>query len=629
VKALLKGPKLQADFERQGFVVTRLFSDAQVSALLDLYHQNIREKVSGLYESSRHNPYDVNRHINESIRDQIAIAGKELFLPSKLYGGTFMVKSHTDSDVLPLHRDWSIVEPEKYQTFFVWCPLVDVSAVNGCLFVLSGSHKYFQSLGSGSYPSDRFILPPDLHKHTLDVSLRAGEAILYSDDLFHGSHANNGPGDRIVVTAQIMEEEAELVYFHKASDREVDVYQADEEFYLTHIDQLAKGRLPANSRKLYRRPYRHVPVTDDILQAKIREHFPSAGNKVMKHLFRDASTQAEFERDGYTVIDLLDQAQVDDLKAFYYGLERPAVSGYGFQVSLDNASPDFVRTVSERLTTAVGASVDKHFKDHRIFTSSFVTKSKAPLGVVPPHQDWTFVDESEFWSATIWCPLVDVCIDNGALGVIKGSHRFYDHVRPSPSPQFAPPFKDQLFVIFPYLNILELKAGQAVVFDNRTIHASPPNITAEVRVAFGIGITHQEAKIRHYYLLPAQDKPLIEGYEVGPDFFESYNNARLSAMHSSGTKPKKLNSLGIFSLCPRQYEANQLKEAMVAAGNKEDRVLVSKMTSLFGNLNSQEKGAFVGMGQESPSVPVQKALPFWKVYTPRNIAREIRYRLTK
>jgi len=224
---------------------------------------------------------------------------------------------------------------------------------------------------------------------------------------------------------------------------------------------------------------------------------------------------------------------------------------------------------------------------------------------------------------------VDVCIDNGALGVIKGSHRFYDHVRPSPSPQFAPPFKDQLFVIFPYLNILELKAGQAVVFDNRTIHASPPNITAEVRVAFGIGITHQEAKIRHYYLLPAQDKPLIEGYEVGPDFFESYNNARLSAMHSSGTKPKKLNSLGIFSLCPRQYEANQLKEAMVAAGNKEDRVLVSKMTSLFGNLNSQEKGAFVGMGQESPSVPVQKALPFWKVYTPRNIAREIRYRLTK
>jgi hypothetical protein len=68
---------------------------------------------------------------------------------------------------------------------------------------------------------------------------------------------------------------------------------------------------------------------------------------------------------------------------------------------------------------------------------------------------------------------------------------------------------------------------------------------------------------------------------------------------------------------------------MMAAGNKEDSVLVSKMTSLFGNLGSQEKGAFAGMGQESASAAAKKALPFWKVYTPGNIAREIRYRLTK
>jgi len=158
MKALLKDPKLQADFEQQGFVVTRLFSGEQVSALLDLYHQHIREKVTGLYESSRHNTYGVNRTINESIRDQIVIAGQDLFLPSKLYGGTFMVKSHIDSEVLPLHRDWNVVEPEKYRTFFVWCPLVDVSVVNGCLFVLSGSHRYFRSLGSGSYPTCTSIL---------------------------------------------------------------------------------------------------------------------------------------------------------------------------------------------------------------------------------------------------------------------------------------------------------------------------------------------------------------------------------------------------------------------------------------------------------------------------------------
>ncbi len=629
MKALLKDSRLQADFERHGFIVTRLLSAEQVKVLLNFYRQHIREEVSGLFESSRHNTYAVNRSINQAIREQVAIAGQDLFVPCRLYGGTFMVKSCSDSEVLPLHQDWSVVE-EKYRTMFLWCPLVDVTVVNGCLFLLPGSHLYFQSLRSGSYPSDRFILPPELHKHTLDIPLKAGEAILYSDDVFHGSYANNGECDRTVVTARIMEQDANLVYFHKASEQYVDVYQANAEFYLTHIDQLAKGLLPKNACKLYRRPYRHVPVTHESLQGKIRQNFSATvGAQNMKSLFRNDRTQAEFDRDGYAAIDLIDEAQVNDLKAFYYGLEQAESSASGFQVSLDNTSPDFVRTVSERLTKTVRGSVDKHFKDYQIFTASFVTKSKDPLGVVPPHQDWTFVDESRFWSATIWCPLVNVNVDNGALGVIKGSHRFYDHVRPSPSPQYAPPFTDQLMLIVPYLTIVELKAGQAIVFNNRTIHASPPNTSTEVRVAFGIGITQEEAGIRHYYMLPGQQKPLIEGFEVAPEFFYSYNNARLSAMYQSGSKPKNLNSLGVFTLSPRHYDETQLKEAMGSAGNKENTALISKMTALFGNPEIKARSTSGSTGRVSTAGQIQRALPFWKVYTPGNIVREIRYRLSK
>jgi ectoine hydroxylase-related dioxygenase (phytanoyl-CoA dioxygenase family) len=631
MKALLRDRRLQADFERQGFVVTPFLSSDQVSALLELYRQNIPESVSGLYESSRHNSYAVNRSINQAIREQVAAAGRDLFLPSKLYGGTFMVKSCADSTVLPLHQDWSVVE-EKYRTFFVWCPLMDVSVVNGCLFVLPGSHLYFQSLRSGSYPSDRFVLPPASHRHVVDVPLKAGEAVFYSDDLFHGSYANNGSEDRIVATARVTQEEASLVYHHKADEQHVDVYQADEEFYLTHIDVLAKGRLPETARKLYRRPYQNAAVTNESLQSKIGQHFPSSGSAPkMKTLFKDAQLQAQFEKDGYAVIELLDPAQVDELKTFYRGLDNRPSSPSAFQVSLDNASPDFVRAVFDRLSGRVRGNVDRHFQDYKIFTASFVTKSSDRLGVVPPHQDWTFVDENEFWSATIWCPLVDVNEENGALGVIRGSHRFYDHVRPSPSPQYAPPFKDQLALIFPYLTIVKLKAGQAIVFDNRTMHASPPNTTPEVRVAFGIGITQKEAGLRHYYMLPGQDRPLMEGFEVNPEFFYSYNNARLSAMYQAGDKPKNLNSLGVFALAPRHYDSAELKERLLAAGNREDPALIARMAALFGaNLNANYNANYVAASPGSqPSANQQKKLPFWKVYTPGNIVREIRYRLSK
>jgi ectoine hydroxylase-related dioxygenase (phytanoyl-CoA dioxygenase family) len=630
MQPLLKDPSLQGDFERNGWVAVRLFSTEQVSLLFELYQQCIREDaVRGLYESSRHNSYRVNRFINEAIRDHVTLASRDLFLPSKIYGGSFMVKSHTDSEVLPLHQDWSVIEEDKYRTLFIWCPLIDVSVLNGCLFVLPGSHGYFRSLRSGSYPSNRFILPPDLHRHTLDIPLKAGEAILYSDALFHGSHANNGSGDRIVVTARVMESEASLVYFHKANDRETDVCQADEEFYLTHIDSLAKGKLPAEARKLYRRPYEHVSVTDQTLQAKIRHSFQvPKDTSDMKQLFRDAGVQAEFETNGYVVIDLLDQTQIDELTRFYAGLKNAATPAYGFQVSLDNELPEFVRSVSERLVKTVRGSVDTHFQHHKIFTASFVTKAKNPLGVVPPHQDWTFVDESRFWSATIWCPLVDVNMDNGALGLIKGSHRLYDHIRPSPSPQYTPPFKDQLFSIFPYLNILELRAGQAVVFDNRTLHASPPNITDQTRVAFGIGVTQEEAEIRHYYMLPGQQKPLMEGYEVQPEFFYNYNNARLSALSNQGMKPQGLNSLGVFAITAKQYETSQLIDDIRAAGNQENTILVQRMASLFSyNPDGTKKGEYPAA--ESSDARTDGNLPFWKVYTPLNIAREIRYRISK
>jgi ectoine hydroxylase-related dioxygenase (phytanoyl-CoA dioxygenase family) len=629
MKPLLKDPSAQRRVDSDGFVVARLFSEPQLERLRASYDRFVGDtEVSGLYESSRHKPYDVNRSITDAIHDEVVLAAGDLFHPSTIYGGSFMVKSHKDSEVLPLHQDWSVVEEDRYATLFIWCPLADATVLNGGLFVLPGSHRYFDTLRSGTYASNRYVLPPELHRRVVDVPLRAGEAILYRDALFHGSHANNGSQERVVVTARVVEEGARLVYYHRASETEVDVYQASPEFYLTHIDSLARGLMPAGVPKLYRRPYRHVPVTDESLQAGIRQHCEVRREaNPMKELFRDAALQRSFETNGFVVIDLIDGGQVEALRAFYGGLRNAATPEHGFQVSLDNESPEFVRTVSERLIETVRSSVDRHFQDHRIFTASFVTKDKNPLGVVPPHQDWTFVDETRYWSATIWCPLVDVTVENGALGLVKGSHRLYDHVRPSPSPQYAPPFKDQLFAIFPYLTIVPLRAGQAIVFNNQTLHASPPNATAQMRIAFGIGITHREASLRHYYMLPEQSTPLMEGYEVDLDFFFSYNNARLAALYEQGQKPRGLNSIGTFAVRSRHYKTEELIAAMRAAGNTEDPALAARVAGLYGSM-----GAGMAGGSPVARKAAQKRVdtrPLWKIYTPANIVREISYRLRK
>jgi ectoine hydroxylase-related dioxygenase (phytanoyl-CoA dioxygenase family) len=627
MKPLFRDPRLQEEADRNGYVIVRLLDQSQVEKLRSLYEESIDQTaISDLYESSRHNALETNRLINQAIRAEIERFGQELLEACQLYGGTFMVKSHKDSTILPLHQDWSVVEENEYATWFIWCPLQDVNAINGGIFLVEGSHKYFDALRSGTYPSDRYVLPHELERCLKSISLRAGEAILYSDRLFHGSHSNNSGEDRVVVTGRVIEQGGKLVYFHKKNQEEVDVYPADEAFYLSQIDSLAKGRPPSGLPKLYTRAYRHAPITEELLQTRINESLSALQqNPVECELFKDKALQGAFDRDGYVLIDLIGQEQVEELLSFYGGLDHAPMPEHGFQVSLDNRRPDFVRTVSEKLTTTVKRFVDDKFQNYRLFTASFVVKENNPHGVVPPHQDWTFVDEQKYWSATIWCTLVDAGIHNGALGLIRGSHRFYDHVRPSPSPQYEPPFKDQLFSIFPYLNIVDLRAGQAIVFNNRTLHASLPNTSDQTRVAFGLGITHRNAELQHFYLLPRQKKALVQRYEVQPEFFCTYNNARLSAMHTNGDQPSDLNSTGLFEYTCKRYDERQLHEMIEAAGNVRNDKFVETMAALFGhNLDGTKKDE----SGDHTADPVSGVRPsWWQVYTPTNIYREIHHRM--
>jgi ectoine hydroxylase-related dioxygenase (phytanoyl-CoA dioxygenase family) len=114
--------------------------------------------------------------------------------------------------------------------------------------------------------------------------------------------------------------------------------------------------------------------------------------------------------------------------------------------------------------------------DAQVFTASYVVKEPNPLSVVPVHQDWSFVDdEGEYCSTTCWIPLMDVNEENGALGIVTGSNNYYDVIRASPSPQTPHALADHYFTTFPYIKMVNMKAGEAIVFNNKTFHASPPN----------------------------------------------------------------------------------------------------------------------------------------------------------
>jgi ectoine hydroxylase-related dioxygenase (phytanoyl-CoA dioxygenase family) len=261
---------LQARFDEDGFVTLRVLQPQHVKRMLALYDATVAgDPKKDLYESSRHNTLEKNAEINLAIRAILDDAVGDMFGDNELFGGTFMVKVAEQSTVLPLHQDWSVVDESEYQSVFIWCPLVDTSPANGGLFVLPGSHRWFGNYRSGSMPSMRIVPKGPLQQGLKDINLAAGEAIIYSDRLFHGSYTNPTPLPRVVVTGRINERGAQLVYYHRVDDNTVALVKASPEFYLKEIDALAKGRLPSGYEIVKTFPHTYRPITESDLLARV------------------------------------------------------------------------------------------------------------------------------------------------------------------------------------------------------------------------------------------------------------------------------------------------------------------------------------------------------------------------
>lgn len=311
----------------------------------------------------------------------------------------------------------------------------------------------------------------------------------------------------------------------------------------------------------------------------------------MQSLFKDPELQDQFDKNGWVILPLLEAEEVSHLLGFYQALPETDLPDYGFHVSLDKASMDYKEKVMTELQSVIVPKLDKHFQNHQIFTTSYVVKEHNPKGVVPPHQDWTFVDENEYQSMTVWTALVDTDMDNGCMGVINGSHKYWDYLRASPSPQCKTPISDHMFTLFPYLQLKPMKAGEALIFDNRTIHGSPPNTTSEPRIAAGIGVTHANAALYHHYLLPNKEQKEVERFKVDLDWYKRYNNGLLSDMFNNGERPTDTPSAGILPRKLPEFSAEDILEMIkVHPDNTMNVPLVEKMARLFNyNIDGSKK----------------------------------------
>ena len=623
-----KNQDLNNLLKSQGFVVFDLLDESKISSLQQLYSAHFGNNQPGFYSSSFLENEDKRSSLNDKIQNIIQQEIDSFCVPHQSLGACFLTKNIGEDGEMQPHQDWTIVDETIFQSITIWIPLQDVDNSNGALRVLPGSHLFSSALRSPTLEDPFKFLHEEIKKDLISIPLKKGQAIAFSHALIHASPPNLTEKIRIAATLGFIPEKAKLVFYHKLDSSTVEKYKVEVDFFQHYNRQI--GQKPEWLKPIEQIEYKQMFETLESYQV-LRNNYSiqkAMSQYKMIPILKDANKQHFFEENGFAVFPVLNQNQIEALKSYYYSSPIVKEEHEGFHVSMDNKDKEFCKQTRDFIWDTALPEMQKHLLDFKPFVASYTAKEPSPRGIVPPHQDWSFTanEEQGFCSITCWIALVDTTIDNGALGIVSGSHKLMQNHRPSPSPQAPVPLSKHMFPLFPYTQLIEMKAGEMLLFDNRTFHASPPNITNETRLAVGIGITQKTANLVHYYLKPDGEKNKLLKYNVDEAFFLAYDNARLSTMFDNSELIEGYGEPEELPYVFDDWDTATLINTIKLNGVDINQELSKRMESLFPQqyqvVNDQD------IKQEIVTEVAVDNRTFFQKYTPINIYREIKYKFT-
>lgn len=226
---------------------------------------------------------------------------------------------------------------------------------------------------------------------------------------------------------------------------------------------------------------------------------------------RDEAHDRELDEQGYVVLRGVAAPYLRGMRRVHRSVVGAVPAG--FDSTLYSGDGPLKARVHAELLAAMSPLLDDLLTGHRPLLTNFITKGRSPTGTMPPHQDWTFVDEPGSASLNVWVPLTAVDHRNGAMSVLPGAHRMAATMRGTDTPNA---FAQIEGAAAQQMVELTMRAGDVLVHDHRLLHASPPNQRRRPRIVAGCAVIPAGAVPIHY----RQVGPgLVERYELEDRFF--------------------------------------------------------------------------------------------------------------
>lgn len=240
----------------------------------------------------------------------------------------------------------------------------------------------------------------------------------------------------------------------------------------------------------------------------------------MRPTFFDADYQSDLDRDGYVIVPFLSNDEAAGLEAQFARLgPGPGDVRKACESTFHSFDRDYKLDVDAVIRSIMTPHIDTMFDRQRKLPFNFIVKWPGALGGFGLHPDLSLVDEREFRSVEIWVALTPTTTRNGAIWMVPGSHNWMPTLRGIH--RFPTGYENVAQrIIERHAAPILLDAGEAVVFDHRTLHFSPPNRTAEPRLVAIADLLPEEAEHIAYF---GDDEGRVGAYRIDDSYWTDNN----------------------------------------------------------------------------------------------------------
>ena len=253
----------------------------------------------------------------------------------------------------------------------------------------------------------------------------------------------------------------------------------------------------------------------------------------MRNTFLDKKHQHAFERLGYILQEgFLSSNEVEKLREFYAENKEERT---GFHATMHSKNFDLRHKISQFISEVFVPKSSILLDDYRAVVGNFTVKEPGEASFFDFHLDWNMLDERFARSVTIWVALEDTNARNGNLWILESSNTFSDTYRCGPGLNLLTEKLEDFEKFHFKKKVLPMRAGDAIIYDHKLIHGSPPNLSDHARLAINLALLPREVQALHYFYENGE----ITTYQVPDSFFNECLTHELMDMG-----PYKIQSAG-------------------------------------------------------------------------------------